>query len=218
MGTDRSVFSKRFHTFYIISSYIWIKRVIRMEKIGLIAIFVSTILVIAAVFSIYYFQDDEVKITTQVPLADDTNATAESVNTLVDSLNDFSFDFYSQIVKSEEGNIFFSPYSIFTAFSMAYEGARGNTSTQMQNVLNVLQNDSATLGSFGRIYNLLNQNQEGYEISTANAKRVTKLVPQMLFGLTKIMNSFRNILAYFKIFTWQKHMNLIFQKMWKLPK
>ena len=140
-----------------------------MKKIGLIAIFVSTILVIAAVFSIFYFQDDGVDITTQVPLADDTNATAESVNTLVDSLNDFSFDFYNQIVKSEEGNIFFSPYSIFTAFSMAYEGARGNTSAQMQNVLNVLQNDSATLGSFGRIYNLLNQNQEGYEISTANA-------------------------------------------------
>jgi len=143
--------------------------VIRMKKIGLIAIFVSTILVIAAVFSIFYFQDAEVEITTQVPLADDTNATAESVNTLVDSLNDFSFNFYNQIKETEEGNIFFSPYSIFTAFSMAYEGARGNTSTQMQNVLNVLQNDSATLGSFGRIYNLLNQNQEGYEISTANA-------------------------------------------------
>ena len=140
-----------------------------MKKIGLIAIFVITILVIAAVFSIFYFQDDEVEITTQVPLADDTNATAESVTTLVDSLNDFSFDFYNQIVKSEGGNIFFSPYSIFTAFSMAYEGARSNTSAQMQNVLNVLQNDSATLGSFGRIYNLLNQNPEGYEISTANA-------------------------------------------------
>ena len=142
-----------------------------MKKIGLLTIFVSCILVAAAVFSIAYFLEPESKVVsaTQVPLADDTNATAESVNTLVDSLNDFSFDFYSQIVKSEEGNIFFSPYSIFTAFSMAYEGARGNTSTQMQNVLNVLQNDSATLGSFGRIYNLLNQNQEGYEISTANA-------------------------------------------------
>ncbi len=169
MNSDCSVFSKRFHTFYIISSYIQTKMVIRMEKMGLIAIFVSAILVIAAVFSIFYFQDDEVEITTQVSLADDTNATAESVNTLVDSLNGFSFDFYNQIVKSEEGNIFFSPYSIFTAFSMAYEGTRGNTSTQMQNVLNVLQNDSATLGSFGRIYNLLNQNQDGYTISTANA-------------------------------------------------
>ncbi|MCK5636258.1 MAG: serpin family protein, partial [Thermoplasmatales archaeon] len=51
----------------------------------------------------------------------------------------------------------------------AYEGAAGNTSTEMQNVLNVLQKDSVTLGTFGRLYNLLNQNQNGYTISTANA-------------------------------------------------
>jgi serpin B len=115
------------------------------------------------------FPESEIVITTQVPLADDTNATAESVNSLVDSLNDFSFNFYQQIGTSEDGNIFFSPYSIFVALSMAYEGARGNTATEVQNVLNVLQNDSATLGSFGRVYNLLNQNQVGYTISTANA-------------------------------------------------
>jgi serpin B len=115
------------------------------------------------------FPESEIVITTQVPLADDTNATAESVSSLVDSLNDFSFNFYQQIGTSEDGNIFFSPYSIFVALSMAYEGARGNTATEMQNVLNVLQNDSATLGSFGRVYNLLNQNQVGYTISTANA-------------------------------------------------
>jgi len=52
---------------------------------------------------------------------------------------------------------------------MAYEGGRGNTATEMQNVLNVLQNDSVTLGTFGRIYNLLNQNQDGYTINTGNA-------------------------------------------------
>jgi serpin B len=104
-----------------------------------------------------------------VALADDSNATAESVSLLVDSLNDFSFRFYQQIAEREDGNIFFSPYSIFVAFSMIYEGARGNTATEMQNVLNILQNDSATLGSFGKIYNLLNQRQEDYIISTANA-------------------------------------------------
>jgi serpin B len=142
-----------------------------MKKIGLQTIVVSCLIIIAAVFSVVYllFPESEIVITTQVPLADDTNATAESVSSLVDSLNDFSFNFYQQIGTSEDGNIFFSPYSIFVALSMAYEGARGNTATEMQNVLNVLQNDSATLGSFGRVYNLLNQNQVGYTISTANA-------------------------------------------------
>ena len=142
-----------------------------MKKISLFSILVSCIIVIAAISSIIYFQEpkDDINIETQVSLADDTNATAESVSSLVDSLNDFSFNFYQQIGTSESGNIFFSPYSIFTAFSMAYEGARGNTAIEMQNVLNILQNNSATLGSFGRVYNLLNQKQDGYTISTANA-------------------------------------------------
>jgi serpin B len=142
-----------------------------MNKIGLISIFVGFILIAAAVISVLNFQDDDTEpmITKEIPLADDTNATAESVSSLVDSLNDFSFSFYQQISGNEDGNIFFSPYSIFTALSMAYEGAGGNTADEMQNILNILQNDSVTEASFGRIYNLLNQNQDGYTISTANA-------------------------------------------------
>jgi serpin B len=142
-----------------------------MKNKSLLAIFISCIIVIGGIFSIIYFTKPEsnINISTQIPLADDSNATAKSVSLLVDSLNDFSFNFYKQISSKEDGNVFFSPYGIFVAFSMAYEGARGNTAIEMQNVLNILQNDSSTLGSFGRIYNLLNQKQEGYTISTANA-------------------------------------------------
>lgn len=140
-----------------------------MNNKGLFAIIASCI-IIATIFTVLYVQnispEPEEK---QIKLADDTNATAESVNSLVAALNDFSFNFYDTLKSSEDGNLFFSPYSIFTAFSMAYEGARGNTATEIENVLKILQNNSAQLGSFGRIYNLLNQNQEGYTISTANA-------------------------------------------------
>ena len=140
-----------------------------MKKTGLLVLLVC-VLIVAAGFSIVYFIGPGPGIKKiVVPLADDTNATAESVSSLVNSLNDFSFDFYQQIGSGENDNVFFSPYSIFTALSMAYEGARGNTAAEMQQVLNILQNDPATLGSFGKIYNLLNQNQEGYTISTANA-------------------------------------------------
>lgn len=142
-----------------------------MIKKILITAFISCIIVIAGIVTFIYFNESkpEFNISTEIPLADETNATAESVSLLVDSLNDFSFNFYKQISEREEGNIFFSPYSIFTAFSMAYEGARGNTATEMQNVLNIQQNDPASLGSFGKIYNLLNQDQDGYIICTANA-------------------------------------------------
>jgi serpin B len=142
-----------------------------MKKMTIFTVIIALIIIVSAIIYADYYLEDDSKITTKtdVPLADDTNATAESVSLLVDSLNDFSFDFYKNISMSEDGNIFFSPYSIFTALSMAYEGARENTANEMENVLNILQNDSPTLGSFGRIYNLLNQNQEGYTISTANA-------------------------------------------------
>ena len=42
----------------------------------------------------------------------------------------FAFDLYSQL-RTQEGNLFLSPYSISTALAMAYGGARGETATQM---------------------------------------------------------------------------------------
>lgn len=142
-----------------------------MNNKGLIAIIVSILIITAAFVTLILVNMPKKNNPNEftIPLADDSNSTAESISSLVDSINDFSFNFYKEIQSNEKGNIFFSPYSIFVAFSMAYEGARGNTAIEMQNVLNFLQNDSATLGSFGRIYNLLNQNQESYTISTANA-------------------------------------------------
>lgn len=146
-----------------------------MKKLGILAIGVSCLIVAAGAVTVLYLhesKDDtgEISITeTQVRFADESNATAGSVISLVDSLNDFSFEFYNKLLENNDGNIFFSPYSIFVALSMAYEGASGNTAVEMQNILNILQNNSVTQSSFGRIYNLLNQNQNGYTINTANA-------------------------------------------------
>lgn len=142
-----------------------------MKNKGLITLFVASIIIISAALSFVILRkpDNKNPEIYSIPLADDTNATAEMVRSLAESLNEFSFDFFNQITADESGNIFFSPYSIFVAFSMAYEGARGNTALEMKDVLKFKQNDSVALGSFGRIYNLLNQNQDGYKISTANA-------------------------------------------------
>jgi len=48
----------------------------------------------------------------------------------------FAVDLYGKL-KSQPGNIFFSPYSISTALEAVYEGARGNTKNQMSRVLHV---------------------------------------------------------------------------------
>lgn len=141
-----------------------------MKRGVLIIILICGLLASAGLISIINMRDKTLNVkVSQTPQAVDTHATDESVSSLVDSLNDFSFDFYNEIIKENNGNIFFSPYSIYTALSMAYEGSDGNTASEMNNVLNIKQADPITQSSFGKVYNLLNKKQDGYEISTANA-------------------------------------------------
>ena len=46
----------------------------------------------------------------------------------------FAWDLYARL-RAEEGNLFFSPYSISLALAMTYAGARGETAAQMANTL-----------------------------------------------------------------------------------
>lgn len=138
-----------------------------MNMKSILSIGVITILLCAVFVGIYFKTQNNIQYDKSV--AEDRYATTQSIQSLVDSLNDFSFLFYDKLIKDDGSNIFYSPYSIFTALSMAYEGARDNTAIQMKDILNILQNDSVTESSFGRLYNLLNQNKEGYTINTANA-------------------------------------------------
>jgi len=48
--------------------------------------------------------------------------------------NAFAMDFY-QAVRGQDGNLFFSPYSLSLALAMTYAGARGDTASQMAKVL-----------------------------------------------------------------------------------
>jgi serpin B len=57
-----------------------------------------------------------------------------SVEAVVRGNTEFALALY-QKVRTVEGNLFFSPYSISTALAMAYAGARGNTETQMAQAL-----------------------------------------------------------------------------------
>ncbi|HLF89804.1 MAG TPA: serpin family protein, partial [Anaerolineales bacterium] len=53
---------------------------------------------------------------------------------LVNGNTIFALDLY-QALKEKDGNLFYSPYSISLALAMTYVGARGNTETQMGQVL-----------------------------------------------------------------------------------
>lgn len=53
----------------------------------------------------------------------------------------FAIDLYD-VIRAEDGNLFFSPYSITTALLMTYIGARHNTAQQMRDVLHIRADDT----------------------------------------------------------------------------
>lgn len=89
-------------------------------------------------------------------------------NGVVEANNLFSIDLYDKY-KSEDGNLFFSPYSISSALSMTYEGAKGQTAEEMQAVLHLPDGKNKIRSDFVSIYNELNKADKNYKLTTANA-------------------------------------------------
>ncbi len=91
------------------------------------------------------------------------------IHSVVNGNTDFAFDLYGHL-KGEDGNLFFSPYSISTALAMTYAGARGETAEQMSYVLN-FSHPQELNPKFGNLIEDLNkQGQQGdYQLSVANA-------------------------------------------------
>ncbi len=86
------------------------------------------------------------------------------------SVNKLAFDLYQKLAADNEGNLFFSPYSISSALAMTYGGARGETATQMNNVLHFGGPD-ATHPAFSHLRNTLAgiEKKGGVQLSVANA-------------------------------------------------
>ncbi len=99
---------------------------------------------------------------------DGSKATLEDTGSVVDANNQFALDLYSKY-KSEEGNVFFSPYSISTALAMTYEGAKGQTAEEMQSVFHFPKDDSERRLGYAGLYNELNKKDKEYKLSTTNA-------------------------------------------------
>ena len=69
---------------------------------------------------------------------------------IVKGNNTFALDVYGKL-KDNENNLFLSPYSISSALAMTYAGARGNTATQMAEVLHFLLSQKALHPAFANL-------------------------------------------------------------------
>ena len=79
---------------------------------------------------------------------------------LVQGNSAFAMSLYQKLCESEEGNVFFSPYSISTALAMTYAGARGNTETEMAETLRFSLGQDRLHPAFAQVESRLNKIQE----------------------------------------------------------
>ncbi len=87
-----------------------------------------------------------------------------------DNSNQFALELYAKL-REEQGNIFFSPYSISTALAMTYAGARGETEKQMAEVLHFALPQELLHPALSRLQRSLNESGEqgAYELTVSNA-------------------------------------------------
>ncbi|HSV86866.1 MAG TPA: serpin family protein [Levilinea sp.] len=81
---------------------------------------------------------------------------------LVNGNSAFAFDLY-QALRTQPGNLFYSPYSISLALAMTYAGARGETEVEMAEVLHFNLPHSQLHPAFNKLDETLNQDVEGVE-------------------------------------------------------
>jgi serpin B len=116
-------------------------------------------------------------------------ATPEGIKSVVDANNRFALELYSYIKDDKEENVFYSPYSIFVALAMTYEGARGQTAEEIQSVFHFPGDDTTRRSSLAAIYNIMNRADAKYTLYTANALWVQKDY-QLLEGYLDIINRY----------------------------
>jgi serpin B len=71
----------------------------------------------------------------EVERATSPEVTVSDLVELAGDNSDFAFDLYQLLSEGEDGNLFYSPYSISLALAMTYAGARGETERQMGEAL-----------------------------------------------------------------------------------
>jgi serpin B len=104
----------------------------------------------------------------------------DSTKAVADANNRFALDLYSRLAKDGEytgSNIFFSPFSLSSAFAITYEGAREQTAEEIQSVFYFPANDSLRREGFSVLNAGLNNGDSRYSLRTANALWAEKTYP-----------------------------------------
>lgn len=89
--------------------------------------------------------------------------TGDDVSVLVNGNSSFAFDLY-RMLKEEDGNLFYSPYSVSMALAMTYAGARGETAEQMADTLHFILPEERLHPAYSDLGEELAQRGKGREL------------------------------------------------------
>ena len=95
-------------------------------------------------------------------------AEGSEMKALVEGNTAFALQLYGKL-RSTEGNLALSPYSISSALAMTYAGARGQTARQMEQALHFDRSKNDLHPLFGRLDKALNAAQGNNELNIANS-------------------------------------------------
>jgi serpin B len=118
------------------------------------------------------------------------------------SINAFAVQMYQQLYAKEQGNIFFSPYSIVAALGMTDAGARGETSRQIRDALSVtLEGDTLYAAMNGLDLSLTGHTSStnGLKLNVVNTTWVQKgmtFIPAYLDLLARYYGAGVNLLDF----------------------
>ncbi|WP_461863337.1 serpin family protein [Thermococcus sp.] len=110
-------------------------------------------------------------------ITDTGGLTPPKLEKMAVSNNRFAIDLYREL-SGKDGNLFFSPYSIFVALSMVYEGTGGKTAEEMRSVLHIPRDElERREGMRELILSVDKPASDAYVLRTANALWVQRDYP-----------------------------------------
>jgi len=106
---------------------------------------------------------DAVKTGQAMPVQDDS-----AIEQAVKGNAAFALDLYP-VLRSDNANLIYSPYSLSVALAMTYAGAKGDTKKDMARVLHFSEDQKAVCRGFSLLDKGMNLQDGGVELNTANA-------------------------------------------------
>lgn len=129
----------------------------------MIVIVIPLVLVVAVIASIQLSQPSAgVVLQSDKGRIDSPEVDSSDRASLVEGNSAFAFELYQEL-RSEEGNLFYSPHSISLALAMTYAGARGETAQQMADTLRFLLEQEKLHAAFNWLDAELASRGEGAE-------------------------------------------------------